>query len=58
MPTVKHILIALSSPDPRIRQGSSAKAGPVVIDDDIKDRVKGDEAENIREVHQPGRRIK
>ena len=57
-PTIKRILITLGSPDPVIRQGGSAKAGPVVTDNgmwimdapfpplklasDLKDGEKGD----------------
>jgi ribose 5-phosphate isomerase A len=73
-PTIKRILITLGSPDPKVRQGGSAKAGPVVTDngmwimdapfrpllipDDIKDGVKGDGADGLWEVHQLGRRLK
>ncbi|RDL40021.1 Ribose 5-phosphate isomerase [Venustampulla echinocandica] len=73
-PTIKRILITLGSPDPVIRQGGSAKAGPVVTDNgmwimdapfpplllpsDLKDGHKGDGEHGIWEVHQLGRRLK
>lgn len=73
-PTVKRILITLGSPDPKIRQGGSAKAGPVVTDNgnwiidapfpklllssDLKDGDKGDGEHGNWEVHALGRRIK
>lgn len=73
-PTVKRILITLGSPDPRIRQGGSAKAGPVVTDNgmwiidapfppllitaDLKDGDKGDGEHGTWEVHNLGRRLK
>lgn len=73
-PTIKRILITLGSPDPKIRQGGSAKAGPVVTDNgmwimdapfrplwitsDLKDGVKGDGSNGVWEVHQLGRRLK
>jgi ribose 5-phosphate isomerase A len=73
-PTVKRILITLGSPDPKIRQGGSAKAGPVVTDNgmwiidapfppllttaDLKDGDKGDGENGTWEVHALGRRLK
>ena len=73
-PTIKRILITLGSPDPVIRQGGSAKAGPVVTDNgmwimdapfpplklasDLKDGEKGDGEHGCWEVHQLGRRLK
>jgi ribose 5-phosphate isomerase A len=72
-PTVKRILITLGSPDPKIRQGGSAKAGPVVTDNgmwiidapfpslclhsDLKGHDKGDGEHGTWEVHNLGRRI-
>jgi ribose 5-phosphate isomerase A len=73
-PTIKRILITLGSPDPKIRQGGSAKAGPVVTDNgmwiidapfpqlcipsDLKGDDKGDGEKGTWEVHQLGRRLK
>lgn len=73
-PTIKRILITLGSPDPVIRQGGSAKAGPVVTDNgnwiidapfpalllesDLKDGDKGDGERGTWEVHRLGRRLK
>lgn len=73
-PTVKRILITLGSPDPKIRQGGSAKAGPVVTDNgmwiidapfpplllekDLKGDDKGDGTHGTWEVHSLGRRLK
>lgn len=64
----------MGSPDPKIRQGGSAKAGPVVTDNgcwiidapfpplllssDLKDGQKGDGTNGIWEVHQLGRKLK
>lgn len=72
-PTIKRILITLGSPDPKVRQGGSAKAGPVVTDNgmwiidapfpqlcipsDLKDGDKGDGEKGTWEVHQLGRRL-
>lgn len=73
-PTIKRILITLGSPDPVIRQGGSAKAGPVVTDNgmwiidapfpplllasDLKAGDRGDGEHGTWEVHQLGRRLK
>ncbi|KAL3427329.1 Ribose-5-phosphate isomerase [Phlyctema vagabunda] len=73
-PTIKRILITLGSPDPKIRQGGSAKAGPVVTDNgmwiidapfpplllerDLKAGDKGDGSNGTWEVHALGRRLK
>lgn len=73
-PTIKRILITLGSSDPKIRQGGSAKAGPVVTDNgmwimdapfpplaipsDLKAGEKGDGENGVWEVHQLGRRLK
>ncbi|KAK2627803.1 hypothetical protein QTJ16_002449 [Diplocarpon rosae] len=73
-PTIKRILITLGSPDPKIRQGGSAKAGPVVTDNsmwimdapfpklllpsDLKGNDKGDGENGTWEVHTLGRRLK
>ncbi|CAG8950766.1 hypothetical protein HYFRA_00002979 [Hymenoscyphus fraxineus] len=73
-PTIKRILITLGSPDPTIRQGGSAKAGPVVTDNGMwimdapfprlklaKDLPEGDIGDGTHgnwEVHQLGRRLK
>lgn len=73
-PTIKRILITLGAPDPKIRQGGSAKAGPVVTDNgmwiidadfptlklmsDLKDGEKGDGTNGVWEVHALGRRLK
>ncbi len=73
-PTVKRILITLGSPDPVIRQGGSAKAGPVVTDNgmwimdapfpslklasDLEEGDLGDGTHGTWEVHQLGRRLK
>ncbi|KAG0652928.1 Phosphoriboisomerase [Hyphodiscus hymeniophilus] len=73
-PTIKRILITLGSPDPVIRQGGSAKAGPVVTDNgmwimdapfpplklasDLEEGDKGDGTHGTWEVHQLGRRLK
>jgi len=73
-PTIKRILITLGSPDPKIRQGGSAKAGPVVTDNgmwiidapfpplkllsDLKNGDKGDGEHGNWEVHALGRRLK
>ncbi|KAH8602065.1 ribose 5-phosphate isomerase A-domain-containing protein [Bisporella sp. PMI_857] len=73
-PTIKRILITLGSSDPKIRQGGSAKAGPVVTDNgmwimdapfpkllipsDLKDGQLGDGTNGIWEVNQLGRRLK
>ena len=73
-PTVKRFLITLGSPDPKIRQGGTAKAGPVVTDNgnwiidapfspllipsDLKDGDKGDGERGTWEVHALGRKLK
>ena len=73
-PTIKRILITLGSPDPVIRQGGSAKAGPVVTDNgmwimdapfpplllasDLKEGDLGDGTHGTWEVHQLARRLK
>ena len=73
-PTIKRILITLGSPDPVIRQGGSAKAGPVVTDNgmwimdapfpplklhsDLEEGDEGDGTHGTWEVHQLGRRLK
>ncbi len=73
-PKIKRELITLGSTDPRIRQGGSAKAGPVVTDNgmwiidapfpplmlksDLKGHDKGDGEHGTWEVHNLGRRIK
>jgi ribose 5-phosphate isomerase A len=73
-PTIKRILITLGAIDPKIRQGGSAKAGPVVTDNgmwiidadfptlkltsDLKDGEKGDGENGNWEVHALGRRLK
>ena len=73
-PTVKRILITLGSSDPTIRQGGSAKAGPVVTDNgmwiidapfpplllpsDLKEGDTGDGERGTWEVHRLGRRLK
>ncbi|RDW80771.1 hypothetical protein BP5796_05469 [Coleophoma crateriformis] len=73
-PTIKRILITLGSPDPKIRQGGSAKAGPVVTDNgmwiidapfpplllerDLKAGDPGDGTQGTWEVHALGRRLK
>jgi len=73
-PTVKRQLINLGSPDPKLRQGGSAKAGPVVTDNgmwimdapfpplvvhsDLKGHDKGDGEHGTWEVHNLGRRLK
>jgi len=73
-PTIKRILITFGCPDPKIRQGGSAKAGPVVTDNgmwiidapfpplllssDLKNGEKGDGTNGIWEVHTLGRRLK
>jgi len=73
-PTIKRILITLGSPDPVIRQGGSAKAGPVVTDNgmwiidapfeplrlasDLKHGDHGDGEHGTWEVHHLGRRLK
>lgn len=73
-PTIKRILITLGSPDPVIRQGGSAKAGPVVTDNgmwimdapfpplllatDLKHGDRGDGEHGTWEVHHLGRRLK
>lgn len=73
-PTIKRILITLGSPDPKIRQGGNAKAGPVVTDNgmwimdapfpplllnsDLKGHDKGDGEHGTWEVHHLGRRLK
>lgn len=67
-------MITLGSPDPKIRQGGSAKAGPVVTDNsnwiidapfpqllipsDLKEGDKGDGENGTWEVHALGRRLK
>jgi ribose 5-phosphate isomerase A len=72
-PTIKRILITLGSPDPKIRQGGSAKAGPVVTDNgmwiidapfpplllhsDLSGHDRGDGEHGTWEVHNLGRRI-
>ncbi|KAG9245055.1 ribose 5-phosphate isomerase A-domain-containing protein [Calycina marina] len=72
-PTIKRILITLGSSDPKIRQGGSAKAGPVVTDNgmwimdapfrklllpsDLTATQKGDGKDGIWEVAQLGRRL-
>lgn len=73
-PTIKRILITFGSPDPKIRQGGSAKAGPVVTDNgnwimdapfpplllssDLKDGDTGNGDKGTWEVHALGRRLK
>lgn len=73
-PAVKRILITLGSINPTIRQGGSAKAGPVVTDNgmwiidapfktlkiqkDLKDSEKGDGTDGVWEVHALGQRLK
>ncbi|EPQ66828.1 Bgt-694 [Blumeria graminis f. sp. tritici] len=73
-PTIKRILITLGSSDPKIRQGGSAKAGPVVTDNgmwimdapfpslvlakDLKNEELGDGMNGVWEVQQLGRRLK
>ncbi|KAI0997392.1 hypothetical protein K3495_g10793, partial [Podosphaera aphanis] len=73
-PTIKRILITLGSSDPKIRQGGSAKAGPVVTDNgmwiidapfpplalrsDLKEDDPGDGSRGTWEVTQLGRRLK
>lgn len=73
-PTIKRILITLGSPDPKIRQGGAAKAGPVVTDNgnwimdapfpplalatDLKEGDRGDGENGTWEVHALGRRLK
>jgi ribose 5-phosphate isomerase A len=73
-PVIKRMLITLGSPDPRIRQGGSAKAGPVVTDNgmwiidapfpalkltkDLAEGDKGDGSKGTWEVHALGRRLK
>lgn len=73
-PAIKRTLITLGSPSPTIRQGGSAKAGPVVTDNgmwiidapfpslklarDLADGDKGDGAKGTWEVHALGRRLK
>lgn len=73
-PTIKRILITLGSTDPRIRQGGSAKAGPVVTDNgmwiidapfptlcltaDLQNGDPGDGSRGTWEVTNLGRRIK
>ncbi|KAG9229361.1 ribose 5-phosphate isomerase A-domain-containing protein [Amylocarpus encephaloides] len=73
-PTIKRILITLGSPDPVIRQGGSAKAGPVVTDNgmwimdapfpplvlasDLRHGDHGDGEHGTWEVHHLGRRLK
>lgn len=71
---MKRILITLGSINPTIRQGGSAKAGPVVTDNgmwiidapfatlkiqkDLKDGEKGDGTNGVWEVHALGKRLK
>jgi len=66
-PRTKRVLMALGSPDPKIRQGGSSKAGPVVTDNgqwiidapfppllipsDLKEGVKGNGENGAWEVH-------
>jgi ribose 5-phosphate isomerase A len=73
-PTVKRTLITLGSPDPKVRQGGPAKAGPVVTDNgnwiidapfppllvpsDLKYGENGDGGHGVWEVHALGQRIK
>ena len=73
-PSIKRILITLGSEDPKIRQGGSAKAGPVVTDNgmwiidapfpplaipsDLKEGDQGIGEHGTWEVHQLGRRLK
>ncbi|RKF64905.1 Ribose-5-phosphate isomerase [Erysiphe neolycopersici] len=73
-PTIKRILITLGSSDPKIRQGGSAKAGPVVTDNgmwimdapfpplalrkDLKENDPGDGSLGTWEVNNLGRRLK
>ncbi|KAI9745616.1 MAG: ribose-5-phosphate isomerase rki1 [Claussenomyces sp. TS43310] len=73
-PTIKRILITLGASDPKIRQGGSAKAGPVVTDNgmwiidadfptlklisDLKEGETGDGEHGVWEVHALGRRLK
>lgn len=72
-PTVEDILVTLGSPDPKLRQGSPAKAGPVITDNgnliidapfrsllipsDLKDGIKGDGENGVWEVHALGERL-
>lgn len=73
-PAVKRILVKLGSSDPKIRQGGSAKAGPVVTDNgnwiidapfppllipsDLKEGDKGDGTNGTWEVDALGLRLK
>ncbi|KAH8809215.1 ribose 5-phosphate isomerase A-domain-containing protein [Xylogone sp. PMI_703] len=73
-PAVKRTLITLGSIDPKIRQGGSAKAGPIVTDNgmwiidapfprlllpsDLKDGVKGEGENGNWEVKNLGKRLK
>jgi ribose 5-phosphate isomerase A len=73
-PKVRRALIMLGSPDPKIRQGGLAKAGPVVTDNgnwiidapfpplllpsDLNNGENGDGEHGLWEVHALGRRIK
>lgn len=73
-PSVKRALITLGSPDPRVRQGGTAKAGPIVTDNGLwvmdapfpalklaKDLAEGDAGDGSRgswEVHALGERLK
>jgi ribose 5-phosphate isomerase A len=73
-PAVKRQLISMGSPDPKIRQGGSAKAGPVVTDNgcwiidapfpelllpsDLNGQVKGDGTNGKWEVNQLGEKLK
>jgi ribose 5-phosphate isomerase A len=74
VPTTMQKLIMLGSPDPKIRQGGSAKAGPVVTDNgnwiidapfppllipsDLKDGDKGDGKNGTWEVHALGLKLR
>lgn len=71
--TIEHVLISLGSPDPKLRQGGTAKAGPVVTDNgnwiidapfppllipsDLSDGNKGDGKNGVWEVHALGERL-
>jgi ribose 5-phosphate isomerase A len=71
--TIEHVLISLGSPDPKLRQGGTAKAGPVVTDNgnwiidapfppllipsDLNDGNKGDGKNGVWEVHALGERL-
>lgn len=71
---MKETLVTLGSSDPKIRQGGTAKAGPVVTDNgnwiidapfpqllipaDLKDGCRGDGENGKWEVHKLGERLK